>query len=72
MRLAPLAALTALVRAGILSATINGEKKGPADLAQNRIGTAQFRRVAVVMDGPMQLSGDPELPGFVLDLTPIW
>ena len=50
------AALTALVRAGILSATISGETKGHADLAQNRIGTAQFRRVSVVMDGPKRLA----------------
>ena len=50
------AALTALVRAGILSATISGETKSAADLAQNRIGTAQFRRIAVVMDGPKRLA----------------
>jgi len=25
-----------------------------------------------VVDGPSSIAGDPELPGFVLDLTPIW
>jgi Uma2 family endonuclease len=25
-----------------------------------------------VLDNPATVSGDPELPGFVLDLNPIW
>ena len=25
-----------------------------------------------VLDGPPSVSGDPELPGFVLDLRPVW
>lgn len=25
-----------------------------------------------ILEGPESLSGDPELPGFVLDLTPVW
>jgi hypothetical protein len=25
-----------------------------------------------VLDDPRQLAGDPELPGFTLDLEPIW
>ena len=49
------AALVALVRANILGVTINGEAKGGADLAQNRIGTAQFRRVSIVIDGPKRI-----------------
>ena len=25
-----------------------------------------------VLDNPITVSGDPELPGFVLDLEPVW
>jgi Uma2 family endonuclease len=27
---------------------------------------------AQVLDNPATVSGDPELPGFVLDLKPVW
>lgn len=42
------------------------------DPAERRIHVYRPKREIQVLDGPHQISGDPELPGFVLDLGPIW
>jgi Uma2 family endonuclease len=42
------------------------------DPAHKRVHVYRPNRPVQVLDAPQTLSGDPELPGFVLDLEPVW
>ena len=42
------------------------------DADQRRVYVYRPGAPAECLDAPTQLSGDPVLPGFVLDLAPIW
>lgn len=42
------------------------------DPQERRVHVYRPGREVEVLDGPAQISGDPELPGFVLDLAPVW
>lgn len=42
------------------------------DPEERRVHVYRPGRPAEVLDAPSRLSGDPELPGFLLDLAPIW
>jgi Uma2 family endonuclease len=42
------------------------------DPSEKRVEIYRPGKTPERLDAPAQISGDPELPGFVLDLTPIW
>ena len=42
------------------------------DPSTRRAHVCRPGRPVEVLDAPDALSGDPELPGFVLDLEPVW
>jgi Uma2 family endonuclease len=42
------------------------------DPSEKRVEIYRPGKTPEKFDAPTQISGDPELPGFVLDLTPIW
>ena len=42
------------------------------DPQQRRVEIYRPGRTPEIADNPTQLSGDPELPGFTLNLTPVW
>lgn len=51
----------------------NGARLGwLIDPQERRVHVYRPGRPAEVLDDPAEVSGDPELPGFVLDLAPIW
>jgi Uma2 family endonuclease len=51
----------------------NGVRLGwMIDPSEKRVEIYRPGKTPEVLDAPMQLSGDPELPGFVLDLTAVW
>ena len=51
----------------------NGARLGwLIDPPSRRVEVYRPGREAEILAGPVSISGDPELPGFTLDLTPIW
>jgi len=51
----------------------NGARLGwLIDPTERRVHVYRPGRTVEVLQDPAQISGDPELPGFVLDLAPIW
>lgn len=51
----------------------NGARLGwLIDPQERRVHVYRPGRPVKVLDDPTEVSGDPELPGFVLDLAPIW
>lgn len=51
----------------------NGARLGwLIDPQTRRVHVYRPEREPEVLEGPAQVSGDPELPGFVLELEPIW
>lgn len=51
----------------------NGARLGwLIDPQERRIHAYRPGQAVDVLENPSQIAGDPELPGFVLDLTPIW
>ncbi len=51
----------------------NGARLGwLLDTVNERIFVYRPGEETAIMDAPQSISGDPELPGFVLDLSPIW
>ena len=51
----------------------NGARLGwLIDPQERRVHEYRPGRPTEVLDDPTEVSGDPELPGFVLDLAPIW
>ncbi len=51
----------------------NGSKLGwLIDPAKKQVHVYRPGQPVQVLDNPTSISGDPELPGFVLDLEPVW
>jgi Uma2 family endonuclease len=51
----------------------NGTKLGwLIDPSKNQVHVYRPGQPVQVLDNPQTLAGDPELPGFVLDLEPVW
>lgn len=51
----------------------NGARLGwLIDPAARRVDVYRPGRAIETLEGPESLSGDPELPGFTLDLRPVW